>query len=219
MTDSRFAKQSDDLKDRARRDPAEAVGGDSRTDAPEVATPAVDAPDVDAPDVAVPDVDAPDVDAPEVAVPDAAVPEAASSAVEAPDRDIPGQTPQPVLSGPNDPGAAGTSGIPETPGTSDDDGAPLLGDADAVEKLRTRWQRVQVGFVDDPRHSVEEADSLVEQVVAQFTEAVNAALGTLRDDWQASGPGSAADDSGSSTEQLRGSLRAYRRMLNRLLEV
>ena len=88
---------------------------------------------------------------------------------------------------------------------------------DAVEKLQARWQTVQVGFVDDPRHSVEEADALLEQAVTQFTESVTSARSSLRAGWQSGGPGSAADDSGTSTEDLRGTLREYRRLLNQLL--
>ena len=86
------------------------------------------------------------------------------------------------------------------------------------EKLRDRWQHIQIDFVDDPRHAVEEADTLVEQVAAQLTESITANRRALRDGWDKQGAGSAADDSGSPTEQLRMTLQQYRSMLNRLLD-
>ncbi len=54
----------------------------------------------------------------------------------------------------------------------------------------------------------------------RFAQSLTAARGTLRDIWDSSGaPGGAADDTGTSTEQLRGTLRDYRRLVNRLLAV
>ncbi|TDU03044.1 hypothetical protein EDD99_1457 [Streptomyces sp. 846.5] len=88
----------------------------------------------------------------------------------------------------------------------------------AGEKLRDRWQHIQIDFVDDPRHAVEEADALVDQVATQLTESITANHRTLRDSWDKKGAGSAADDSGFPTEQLRLTLQQYRSMLNRLLD-
>lgn len=115
------------------------------------------------------------------------------------------------------PDSAPTAGRPEPEPDAAPGVARFLPDS-AAEKLRTRWQAVQIGFVDDPRHSVEEADALLEQANAQFAEAVSAARASLRESWAPSAPGSAADDAGRSTEELRGALRGYRRMLNQLLD-
>jgi len=90
---------------------------------------------------------------------------------------------------------------------------------DESETLRAQWQSIQAGFVDDPRHSVEEADGLLEQVAERFAQSLAAARSNLREGWDGNGPGSAADDSGTSTEHLRGTLQDYRRMVDRLLNV
>lgn len=87
----------------------------------------------------------------------------------------------------------------------------------AGDKLRDRWQHIQVDFVDDPRHAVEEADSLVDQVAAQLAESIAAHRRTLREGWDGQGAG-VAEDGGSPTEQLRVALQDYRRILNRLLD-
>src|SRR5690242_16692949 len=42
--------------------------------------------------------------------------------------------------------------------------SPLFTEAD-VNDLRGRWSNVQTGFVDEPRHAVEEADKLVATVM------------------------------------------------------
>jgi hypothetical protein len=88
----------------------------------------------------------------------------------------------------------------------------------AGEKLRDRWQHIQIGFVDDPRHAVKEADTLVDQAATQLAESITANHRSLHDSWDKQGAGSAADDSGFPTEQLRLTLQQYRSMLNRLLD-
>jgi len=96
-------------------------------------------------------------------------------------------------------------------------GGPLLSGEDA-EAFRARWQSVQAGFVDDPRQSVEEADGLLEQVAVRFAQSLTAARTALRDGWDGTGAaGGAADDAGTSTERLRGTLQDYRQLVNHLL--
>jgi len=89
-------------------------------------------------------------------------------------------------------------------------------DGAVAEKLRDRWQSIQIDFVDDPRHAVEQAETLVEQVSNQLAEAVAARRGELRDRWSKDG-GSAAHDDGVATEGLRTALQEYRSMFNQLL--
>ncbi|MFD1937530.1 hypothetical protein ACFSKW_39290 [Nonomuraea mangrovi] len=73
------------------------------------------------------------------------------------------------------------------------------------EQMRLRWREVQACFVDDPRLSVERADTLVDELLSTLTSQA----GHLRDRWK--------NASGSDTEQLRQALREYRSMLDRLL--
>jgi len=107
--------------------------------------------------------------------------------------------------------------------SAESDSEPLLPEADA-DQLRVRWQSVQAGFVDDPRNSVQEADGLLEQVAERFAQSLTDARSALRSSWDSNSGtngtvGTAADDAGTSTEQLRGTLQDYRRLVNRLLDV
>ncbi|WP_329443271.1 hypothetical protein [Streptomyces canus] len=87
-----------------------------------------------------------------------------------------------------------------------------------TDKLSTRLQHAVAGFVDEPRSAVEEADHVLEEVAARFTEAVTQRRRTLRNSWQAGGGG--RDDKAvgaGDTEQLRLALRDYRELTERLL--
>ena len=72
------------------------------------------------------------------------------------------------------------------------------------------------GFVDEPRASVEEADHVLEELAARFTDAVARRRRTLRTSWQATGAG---ENATADTEQLRLALRDYREMTERLLRI
>jgi hypothetical protein len=48
--------------------------------------------------------------------------------------------------------------------TEEGRGLPMFS-GDETAGFRTRWEAVQTGFVDEPRKAVEEADSLVAQVI------------------------------------------------------
>lgn len=82
--------------------------------------------------------------------------------------------------------------------------------SDRVQDFRTRWQSVQTNFVDDPRQSVEAADTLVADVLRELTESFARARGELERQWS-SGNGE------SSTEDLRIALRRYRSFFNKML--
>ncbi|MFD5079482.1 hypothetical protein [Streptomyces sp. NPDC058371] len=92
-------------------------------------------------------------------------------------------------------------------------GAPLLAH-DESDKLALRLQHAVGGFVDGPRTAVEEADHVLEEVAARFTNAITQRRRTLQASWQRAG-----DDKGTETdtEQLRLALRDYREMAERLL--
>jgi len=93
---------------------------------------------------------------------------------------------------------------------ADDNGAPLFAPGDA-EGYRSRWTEVQTGFVDDPRHTVEQADTLVAEVMKRLAEVFADERATLEEQWSR---GEEAD-----TESLRVALRRYRSFFDRLLSV
>ncbi|MFE2216729.1 hypothetical protein ACFW93_32955 [Streptomyces canus] len=86
------------------------------------------------------------------------------------------------------------------------------------DKLSTRLQHAVAGFVDEPRSAVEEADHVLEEVAARFTDAVKQRRRTLRSSWQ-TGDGGRDDKAvgAGDTEQLRLALRDYRELTERLL--
>ncbi|MFE7841591.1 hypothetical protein ACFU53_37715 [Streptomyces sp. NPDC057474] len=94
-------------------------------------------------------------------------------------------------------------------------GSPLLPHEEG-DKLTLRLQHAVGGFVDEPRSAVEEADHVLEDVAARFTDAMTQRRRTLRAAWQ-----SPADDREASTdtEQLRLALRDYRELTERLLRI
>jgi hypothetical protein len=75
-----------------------------------------------------------------------------------------------------------------------------------TEGVRSRFLDIQAGFVDEPRQAVEEAGRLVEELVQQVIDALQAQRGQLK-----------APVEETSTEDLRLALRAYRQFVDRLL--
>jgi hypothetical protein len=85
---------------------------------------------------------------------------------------------------------------------------PLL-DEGEVEEFRSRWLDIQTEFVDDPRHSVENADELVARVINSITENFASERTALEDQWNRGKE--------ASTEDLRIAITRYRSFFNRLL--
>ena len=85
---------------------------------------------------------------------------------------------------------------------------PLFCDAGASH-LRTRWTEVQAGFVDEPRSAVEQADTLVAEVMKRLADSFATERQALEQQW------SSGQD--ASTEDLRVALRRYRSFFDRLL--
>lgn len=87
----------------------------------------------------------------------------------------------------------------------------LLFAANETQNLRSRWNYIQAGFVDEPRRSVQEADALVSDAIKQLTEMFTEERAKLEHEW----------DRGEnvSTEDLRISLRRYRSFFDRLLAI
>ena len=85
---------------------------------------------------------------------------------------------------------------------------PLLSD-DESDGFIKRWREIQVGFVDEPRDSVAQADTLVADLMQQLAASFSDERERLEKQW----------DSGDdvSTEDLRVALTRYRSFFDRLL--
>jgi hypothetical protein len=86
--------------------------------------------------------------------------------------------------------------------------SPLFPD-DELHTFRARWDQAHTSYVDEPRQAVEQADSLVANVVKRIAEQFANERAQLEKQW----------DSGDnvSTEDLRQALRRYRSFFDRLL--
>ena len=87
---------------------------------------------------------------------------------------------------------------------------PLL-PGDVTQDLRSQWDRIQAGFVDEPRTAVQQADDLVSHAIKRLSDSFAEARNTLERQW------SRGED--VSTEDLRIALRKYRSFFERLLVV
>jgi hypothetical protein len=85
---------------------------------------------------------------------------------------------------------------------------PLFPD-DELHNFRSRWDQVQTSFVDEPRHAVEEADSLVANVGKRIAEQFANERAKLEDQW--------AKGDNVNTEDLRQAFKRYRAFFDRLL--
>src|SRR5262245_34195770 len=69
------------------------------------------------------------------------------------------------------------------PRVADHTPAPLFVEGDALG-YHTRWNAIQTGFVDEPRKAVEEADSLVAEVMKRLAEVFSEQRQRLEADWE-----------------------------------
>ncbi len=88
--------------------------------------------------------------------------------------------------------------------------APLFNDKESHD-FRSRWDNIQIRFVDDPRKATEDADSLVAETMKRLAEVFANERKNMEDQW------SRGDN--VSTEDLRVALQRYRSFFNRLLMV
>jgi hypothetical protein len=88
--------------------------------------------------------------------------------------------------------------------------SPLFAENE-LRDFRARWDQVQTSFVDEPRHAVEQADTLVATVVKRIAEQFAEERSKLEKQW----------DRGDnvSTEDLRQGFKRYRAFFDRLLSV
>src|SRR6266536_4456880 len=54
---------------------------------------------------------------------------------------------------------------------------------DEAQNLRSRWDAIQTGFVDEPRRAVEQADSLVAEVMKRLAETFAEERSKLEGQW------------------------------------
>ena len=80
-----------------------------------------------------------------------------------------------------------------------------------VSTLRNRWESVQVGFVDDPRRAVSDAEALVGEVINDMTAGFRDQRHQLDSLW--------SNGQEVSTEQLRQAIQRYRDFFERFLRV
>jgi hypothetical protein len=93
--------------------------------------------------------------------------------------------------------------------TNDDPASMPLLASEETASFDTRWQEIQVAFVDEPRQAVERADQLVEELTERLTSSFARQRGELEETWER------GED--VSTEDLRQALTRYRSFFQRLL--
>jgi hypothetical protein len=86
---------------------------------------------------------------------------------------------------------------------------PLL-PSEQSERFDQRWHEIQASFVDEPRRAVEQADTLVAELMQELASGFSETRSGLEAQWDNDG-----DD--ASTEDLRVALTRYRSFFNRLL--
>ncbi len=92
--------------------------------------------------------------------------------------------------------------------TGDEERSPLLPTDEAAD-FQERWSELQTSFVDEPRRSVQEGDSLVAELMQRLAHSFAEERQTLEAQWDR------GDD--VSTEDLRVALQRYRSFFDRLL--
>ena len=78
-----------------------------------------------------------------------------------------------------------------------------------MEDFRSQWNKIQTGFVDEPRRTVEGADKLVAAVMQRLAEGFANERSGLQKQWESG--------DNVSTEDLRIALQRYRSFFDRLL--
>jgi hypothetical protein len=102
----------------------------------------------------------------------------------------------------------GTAAFAADSERSTDDSPELLPREQNAE-FQTRWEKIQTGFVDEPRQTVEQADELVAELMKRLAEGFATERERLEGQW-----GRGED---VSTEDLRVTLQRYRGFFQRLL--
>lgn len=82
-------------------------------------------------------------------------------------------------------------------------------ESDELQRTVIRWKEIQAHFVDEPRKAVEQADTLVADLMQQLAALFARERAELEQSW--------AGGNEASTEELRQYLRRYRSFFERLL--
>jgi hypothetical protein len=82
---------------------------------------------------------------------------------------------------------------------------------EAADDFRSRWDAIQIGFVDDPNRAVRNADELVAQVMKSLAETFSRERDQLEAQFR--------ESEDTSTENLRIALCRYRSFFQRLLSL
>lgn len=101
--------------------------------------------------------------------------------------------------------------VPRKPADSPSSEPTRLFAGSEAERFRDRWVTIQAGFVDEPRRSVEQADTLVAEVTQRIAQVFADERSQLEKQWDVEGD--------IDTEQLRVALRRYRLFFDRLLSM
>lgn len=94
---------------------------------------------------------------------------------------------------------------------TDDEQLAALFPPETADGFRANWDAVQIGFVDDPRKAVRQADELVAKLMKTLAESFAAQRISIETD--------VGQDEQASTENLRVALRRYRSFFERLLSL
>ena len=112
---------------------------------------------------------------------------------------------------PESPTPAEAAEEPARPAQTNDESSTPLFAAGPAESFRSRWLDIQTSFVDEPGRAVEQADSLVAEVMQQLAK-------TFADERSKLEP-QLVQGEDISTEDLRMALRRYRSFFDRLLSI
>ncbi len=106
--------------------------------------------------------------------------------------------------------AANRSPVSAAKSADDEQATPLFSQQESKDFV-AKWDALQVGFIDEPRRAVEQADNLVAGAMKRLAEVFAEERARLEGQW----------DRGDnvSTEDLRVAMRRYRSFFRRLLAV
>lgn len=97
-----------------------------------------------------------------------------------------------------------------TTGSADNISSAWL-DKNLVDEMRSRWNAIQVQFVDSPCAAVEQGEALVAEIMERLNQILTDQQNSIDRKWLSH------DD--ISTEELRLTLRDYRTFMDRLLKI
>lgn len=109
-----------------------------------------------------------------------------------------------------DPAAREPAAVPH-PAAAQGEQLAALFPPDMAQAFRERWASVQIGFVDDPRGAVQQADELVAKVMKSLAERFAQQRASIESD--------VGQNDQASTENMRVALRSYRSFFERLLSL